>query len=153
MIQRIRSIGRGIGYSWVLILALLKPRTRQHVRGSIRLLEQGKQQLGSGDLPSLMSFLDARIRESTPVLDISTQLLLADAAAAFYAVPGLRYCMRRTILRYYALQGQQWEASFVVGVNRTDSTLAGHAWIEIEGVAFGEYDDLHEKMRVIYRHP
>jgi hypothetical protein len=61
--------------------------------------------------------------------------------------------MRRTILRYYALHSHHHEAAFVIGVGRRPTELIGHAWIEIDGTAVGELDDLHQKLAVMYRHP
>jgi hypothetical protein len=153
MIRLWRSVQRGLNYIKILVSALLRQQTRQQLRGLIQLLQQSKTHFGTGDLPSLMSFLDHHVRENSPIRDASYLLRLAEGVAAFYSMPKLRYCMRRTILRYSVLQGHQQGASFVIGVDRNRTELIGHAWIEIEGMAFEEYDDMHQKMVVIYRHP
>jgi hypothetical protein len=45
-------------------------------------------------------------------------------------------CLERSLLLYRVLAGEGINPSLVLGVSREDATVAGHAWVEVQGRTF-----------------
>jgi O-antigen/teichoic acid export membrane protein len=126
------------------------PRVWAGLIARARLVVAGQAALQEAGLPGLMASLDGAAVGDLP---LDHALRLDDLVAAALSLPGLRYCMRRSILYYVSLRGQGGRPQFVVGVERRDQDmLAGHSWIELNGEAFREEDDQHKRMVIMFSH-
>jgi hypothetical protein len=61
-------------------------------------------------------------------------------------------CLYRALARYAALRSAGHEPTFVMGLPRSGAGAAGHAWVEVDGAAFAEFDDV-SRFKVTFRYP
>ncbi len=143
-----KRLWRHAGTAWYVAA---HPRVWAGLIARARLVVAGQAALQETGLPGLMGALEGAAVDDLP---LERALRLDDLVAAALSLPGLRYCMRRSVLYYVTLCGQGSQPRFVVGVERRDQDmLAGHSWVELNGEAFREEDDQHKRMTVMFRHP
>lgn len=64
-----------------------------------------------------------------------------------------RYCMKQSLLLFHFLRKWSYPVRLYFGVAKTEDELIGHAWVELDGKPFAEYDDPRETFRVTYSYP
>ena len=135
----------------VLIRSALQGGRARGLHELRRTLHQAARAYQGGGLPALEMVLDSP--GATPLApgNLDWALEQADALAALLRVRPFRYCMRRTVLRYWVLRAAGRRSVFVIGAERNQE-LEGHAWIEMDGKPFREENDRPRRMTVVYRH-
>ena len=63
-----------------------------------------------------------------------------------------RTCLYRALSRYAVLRAAGHLPTFYMGLPRSGGGEAGHAWVEVNGAAFAEHDDV-SRFKVTYRYP
>lgn len=61
-------------------------------------------------------------------------------------------CLYRALSRYAVLRSAGHAPTFLMGLPRSDCGEPGHAWIEVEGAAFAEHEDV-SRFQVTFRYP
>ena len=58
-------------------------------------------------------------------------------------------CLPRSIALYHCLKSMGYEVEHRFGVNRKDSGLAAHAWVEYQGEPLNESKNLYQRFTVL----
>jgi hypothetical protein len=61
-------------------------------------------------------------------------------------------CLYRALSRYAVLRSAGYSPRFFMGLPRSGLGQPGHAWIEVEGAAFAEHEDV-SRFQVTFRYP
>jgi len=63
------------------------------------------------------------------------------------------FCMKQAVLLFHFLRKWGYAVQLHFGVARVDDALSGHAWIDLDGEPFAEYEDPRTKYQVTYSYP
>lgn len=61
--------------------------------------------------------------------------------ARLLPLPGFGICLLQSLALFHALHIRGWPVVFVTGVRRSEGGVAGHAWVELDGVVLPELDE------------
>jgi len=63
--------------------------------------------------------------------------------AALRYLPAKSTCLEESLVLWYLLQKQEISAQLRIGVRKTEGKFEAHAWVEHEGVALHQPDEMH----------
>jgi transglutaminase superfamily protein len=108
-------------------------------------------------LPDLMRRLDDEARKQTLRVDAAMITRLADAAVMLDHFSPLGICLRRSLVRYVLLRraGVPVVVHFGAKKNVRDSQskIAGHAWLTLDGQPLAEQPENYQGFTSIYTYP
>lgn len=119
-------VRRGLGYSTVLLRALVTARQRGLLREALTLSRQLPQRLEQ-PLPDALAALTPPVTPQP--LPETTIRQIVDALTAFGAGRPLGICLRRSLLRYYFLRRAGLPLVIHFGARRQGDAIGGHAWL------------------------
>ena len=151
MISKLRRLS--LGECWLLAQAMaLLPAVRIALKlapfARLQLLAargvRDKRQRGPAAAPSLDSVIaEASVHSvASGSLPHSTARIVRIAAEhGLYRAK----CLEQSLVLYWLLQRQGIDSQILFGARKEGEQISAHAWVEVDGVALYEDDDLHER--------
>lgn len=79
-----------------------------------------------------------RAAETAAIVELAARRRVANAT-----------CLRRSLVLWLMLRRQGIESDLRLGVRKQDGELAGHAWVEIEGIVINDEANIAQQYEVI----
>ncbi len=98
--------------------------------------------------PSQPSQLRIRVPNSSQTLIIAQKMQrLVGFASRLHLLP--MTCLMRSLALQRMLVKRNIPAQVCIGVNKTMAEIHAHAWVEVNGVAVGEFEEVSEKFKIL----
>lgn len=135
---------------------LTRPSRRRQLRSMRRLCRSLPQRL-TAPLPDALAALAPPCPPTRPP-EVTARALrrLADGAAILERRSPLGLCLRRSLIRFHALRACGLPVVVCFGVRRAgdrDRSLAGHAWVTLDGAPYHEPPSSFEDWTVMLAYP
>ena len=98
-------------------------------------------------LPALLRSFDA---SGSAVRMINLERTVRCTNLVVQRTHGRRSCMTKSLILFCLLTRARLDVSFHIGVTARQSALVSHAWVNLNGQAFGERSDPSNRYRTIF---
>ena len=69
--------------------------------------------------------------------------------ACRYSIGMDKSCLRRSMLLWWLLQNQDVQCDLCMGLEKSGTSLTGHAWLELDGIVINEAKNIRERFACV----